>query len=155
MSMELYVLSDRRLASIAAWQQVLDRRNSDLKLPAYARPESMQGFLPVQLRGEKGGFECRHEDTAELMRTYPEVAFGQAWRHTLAFRWGASLLECLCAWTAATAYASATGGIVFDPEQGEILNVRQAGDRILEMQAAMPVVQAALQRMTEQARKTG
>lgn len=51
MSVDLYVLSDRRLVSVAAWQQAIDGERSELVLPADTSIDKLDGFLPVRWNG--------------------------------------------------------------------------------------------------------
>lgn len=58
--------------------------------------------------------------TPELIVDWPDVDFGHAWKLVLAFRIGASFKSLLGAWIAATAYARATDGIVFDEADAKL-----------------------------------
>src|SRR5947207_14995677 len=108
MAMEFFVLSDRRLASIAEWQQAITAEGFQLLLSTETPFEAMNGFLPVHLgespadfEGTKAsdpvlpapfgvqhaGFECAHCDLQDLIDRHPEVDFGRRWSHVLRFRW--------------------------------------------------------------------
>ena len=65
-------------------------------------------------------------DAGELIDDYTDIDFGHRWKHVLAFRWGADFAACLSAYMAATAYAKATDGVVFDPQEGEVLTPPKA-----------------------------
>ncbi|HEX7789410.1 MAG TPA: hypothetical protein VF467_02655, partial [Afipia sp.] len=68
--MELYVLSDTRLASIGEWQQAIDAGGFPLRLST-ARPfAELSGVLPVQLSDRQAAFECDHWDLGDLVETY-------------------------------------------------------------------------------------
>src|SRR5689334_4872988 len=110
MSIEIHVLSDQRLASIAKWQEAIDSEDFALKLPSDTQLDEVSGFLPAFLADVQSGFECYHDDAHELMEGYADsVEFGRVWNHALSFRWGGLLREGVSAYMAATAYAGATG----------------------------------------------
>ena len=138
MSMELFVLSDRPLESIAEWQQAITAAGFSLTLPAETPFEALDGFLPVQLGERSTGFECSHWDANEVMAECPEIDFGRRWRHALSFRWGgADPYQSPAVFMAGAAYAGATDGVVLDWEQGELLTPQQAAEnaRVLEKEA--------------------
>ena len=119
MSMEIHCLSDRQLSSMAEWQHAIDAEGFALALST-ARPiHSLEGFVPAQSGEMESGFECYHDDDSELLVAYASVDFGHPWRFALSFRWGGNLAACLAAYQAGAAYAKATGGVVFDPEQAK------------------------------------
>src|SRR5437763_1035537 len=105
MSMEIYVLSNMRLASIDDWQQAIDAEGFGLRLSADTPFEAVRGHLPAWWGDKQAGFECDHWEASELMHEHPEINFGRRWAHALAFRWGADLYACQGANMAATAYA--------------------------------------------------
>ena len=144
MSMEIYVLSDRRLASIADWQQALDAEGFGLQLSAERAFDALRGHLPAQ-RGEnkEAGFECDHGDAGELIDDYTDIDFGHRWKHVLAFRWGADFAACLSAYMAATAYAKATDGVVFDPQEGEVLTPPKALEVVRSLEKELPSIEQA------------
>jgi hypothetical protein len=122
MSIEIHVLSDRQLPSIAAWQQAITVEAFALALEVEL--EKASGFVPAFLSGRQSGFELYHDDAAELMETYtdtPGLVFDHAWKHALSFRWGSLDHEGISAFMAATAYARATGGVVFEPQEGVLM----------------------------------
>jgi len=131
MSMEIWVLSDTQLNSIAEWQAAIDLESYPLQLSADATLAKLRGFLPMQLRGERAGCECFHDPVDELITTYSNVDFGHAWKCALGFRWGGSFTEMQCAWMAATAYAAATNGIVVDDQE---LRIRTPGESRSEVE---------------------
>ena len=113
MAMEFFVLSDRRLASIAEWQQAITAEGFQLLLSTETPFEAVNGFLPVRL-GEKpadvectkaldvfasalgeqqAGFECSHCDPLDLINRHPEVDFGRRWSRVLRFRWDGHVVD--------------------------------------------------------------
>ncbi|HKS83987.1 MAG TPA: hypothetical protein VJR71_00770 [Pseudolabrys sp.] len=131
MSMEIHVLSNTKLPAIEAWQQAIDTEAFNLKLDPDVKLEMASGFVPALLHDTESGFECFHDDVAELMETYAETALadsGEHWKHALSLRWGSQSHEGVSVFMAAAAYARATQGVVFEPEEGRILTVDECGD---------------------------
>jgi hypothetical protein len=150
MSMELHVFSNRALDSMAAWQEAIKAQGFALELSAALPLSSHRGFLPARSGGRQTGFECYHDDPADLRLAYHDIDFGRAWTYALSLRWGARLLECFAAWMAAAAYANATDGVVFDPDTSELLAAQQAIERAREIERELPVIEASLgQRASE------
>jgi hypothetical protein len=56
MSMELHVLSDRPLNSVAEWQRAIDREGFQLRLSSDIQFATASGMLPVTLEGKQTGF---------------------------------------------------------------------------------------------------
>src|SRR3972149_3206037 len=75
MAMELYVLSDRRLASIGEWQQAIDAEGFALRLSDETPLDAVDGFLPAQVNGKSAGFECNHWAAGELMTEAAGIEF--------------------------------------------------------------------------------
>ena len=124
--MEIHVLSDERLPSIDAWQQAIDAERFDLKLDPEVEFDKASGFLPALLRGKQSGFESYHDDPRELMESYADVPYFKscpAWKHALSFRWGSLAHEGASVFMAAAAYAKATDGVVYEPEEGKALTL--------------------------------
>jgi hypothetical protein len=120
MSMELYVLSGRQLASIAEWQAAIDREGFGLKLDGETDFAALDGYLPAHLGQALAGFEVNHWDAQAMKRDDPDnFDFVKDEAHILAFRWGGSEHELFGVFAAASAYARATGGWAFDCESGE------------------------------------
>lgn len=129
MSIEIHVLSDQRLPSIAEWQKAISSEGFELRLSADVQFDEMSGFIPAFLAGKQSGFECYHDDARELMQAYVDnVEFNRTWKHALSFRWGSLMHEAVSAYMAATAYARTTGGVVFDPQDGKIMTPAESRD---------------------------
>jgi hypothetical protein len=125
--MELYVLSDKRLASIDDWQRAIDSEGFPLRLSAETPFDHLKGLLPARLRDAPTGFECDQWDAGDVLKDYADVDFGRVWTSVLAFRWlGSNFAEMEAAWMASSAYARATDGVVFDLESGEVLTSSRA-----------------------------
>lgn len=150
MAMELFVLSDRRLSSIAEWQQAIDAEGFALRLSDETSFDALNGVLPVQLDGKQTGFECVHWNAGELMREASDIDFGQEWKYALSFRWlGSRLDEGDAALMAAAAYARATGGVVLDWDNDRLLGPDQVKEIVRESLQSRPAVEEAVRRVIE------
>ncbi len=147
--MELFVLSDKQLTSVAEWQTAIDGEGYPLKLDSNRSIESLNGFLPTRLRDTKTGFECNPWPADEFMREMSSTNFGHAWKHILAFRWGGNLNQVPAVWMAATAYAKATGGVLFDEEQGKIRSAADARSVVEQIEREMPEMEALLRELNK------
>jgi hypothetical protein len=122
--MELYVISPKRLDTIQEWQKAVNEFQFPIRLSEDVDFERTSGFLPVLLNGKLSGFECDHwtiDDIKESL-SFHHIALDPNLKHVLAFRWGGNFDELICATQASTAYALATGGLIFDPQEGEMLS---------------------------------
>jgi hypothetical protein len=146
MSMEIHVLSDRKLNSIADWQRAIDAAGFALQLSSEASFAALAGFLPAQAGTKASGFECYHDDPRELTIGYHDLDFGRPKAFALSFRWGASLVECLAASMAAAAYASATDGVLFDPQDSRLYAPPEALEMARQMERDLPIIEAQLKR---------
>jgi hypothetical protein len=145
MSMGLHVLSDQRLNNSAEWQHAMNLASYPVQLSDGFQFASINGFAPVALNGTQTGFECFHDDVSKAMDFLGRENFGYQWKYALAFRWrGTSLDELQAAWMAATAYAAATGGIVFDHEAGKVLTLREARAAVDQIIRNIPRMAEAL-----------
>jgi hypothetical protein len=148
MSMEICVLSDVRLSSVDEWQKAIDGEGFSLRL-SYDKPlAQVGGFLPAYLNDKLTGFECRQRDLADITSAYPEIKFGRVWKCVLVFIWGGDFNEMQAAWMAATAYARATGGIIFDEEQGQLYDAAQAAQTVHEIVREIPNLKAMIRDLT-------
>ena len=144
MSMEMCVLSDTRLNSISEWQRAIDVEGFPLRL-SYDEPlGELRGFLPAYLSDQKTGFECHHVEPRELTDTYDNIKFGHEWKYVLAFVWIGDFNEMQAAWMAATAYACATAGVVFDEQGGALLEPLQALQAVQDIQRDLPKLEAMM-----------
>lgn len=144
MSMEMYVLSDRRLASVDAWQEAIDQGGFPLRLSQETPFAKLHGALPVVLGQRQTAFECDHWNSKELMAEKPDVDFGHAWTYALAFRWGGDVYAGSSAYAAAAAYAAATDGVIFDCQEGKIISTQRAAATSRELKQSKPVVDEAV-----------
>lgn len=151
MAMELHVLSDRRLTSIAEWQRAIDTESFPLQLSRDVELGTIGGFLPGQLEGKNSGFECYCDDVAEIMNVDSDLDFGRAWTFALGLRIIGDFTELRSAWMAATAYAYATGGIVYDPQEDKLYTHDEAREVVRDIEANWPAMEAAVQAAVKKA----
>jgi hypothetical protein len=144
MAMELYVLFDNALNSIAEWQQAIDAEGFALRSSTDTPLQRLNGFLTTQLRGKRTGFECAHWDSRKLLTENPRIDFGHTWKHALAFRWGADLYASPAAYMAGAAYAKATDGVVLDCEENKIFTPERAAQVARDLDKGIPAVEAAV-----------
>lgn len=133
MSMELFVLSDRKLESIADWQTAIDGEGFALRFANGTRLKELSGFLPMQLDGRKAGCECEDLAADEILAAYADIEFDHRWQHALALRFGGDIDACIAAYMAGSAYARATDGCVLDGEEGRVLTPREAVNVVREL----------------------
>jgi hypothetical protein len=138
MSMEMSVFSDRRLASTEEWQRAIATEGFGLELDATVVLDAARGFFPTRLGGKLTGFECYHNDAAELIDEYPEIDFGRHWSHAVGLRIIGNCAEVRAAWMAATAYARACGGVVWDSESGEVKSPDRAAQVARDLDRSLP-----------------
>src|SRR6266581_4581264 len=104
--MELFVLCNRRLASIAEWQRSISAEGFHLMLSTQTQFDALDGFLPAILVEKQTGFECAHRNPQTLIGEHPKFEFAARSRHALAFRWdGLDIFQTAAAWIAGAAYA--------------------------------------------------
>jgi hypothetical protein len=140
MSIEIFVLSDKQLATIAEWQRAIDAEGFELRLDASRPFEALSGHLPAHRGARHAGFECDHWDPSDVMdeESCADIEFGRRWTQALAFRFGGDLHALWGAYAAAAAYAKATDGVVFDGESGEVLPPESAVAIAREFEQDLP-----------------
>jgi hypothetical protein len=146
MSMEMVILSDREVGSIAEWQAAINAEGYPLQLDPEMQFECLSGFLPSHLRGQLTGFECYHEQADQCMRDNSDIDFGHDWKFALSFVWlGSRWNELIAAWMAGTAYAQATAGIIFDGEEGKLFTAAEARKMVHDLENPSPAAVAAME----------
>lgn len=93
MSMDLYVFSDARLASIAEWQEAIDAEKFDLQLSNEIALSQVDGFLPARLHGRQTGFECNHWDAGELIAGLKPIIRISTWNDRGSLCWRSAGLD--------------------------------------------------------------
>jgi hypothetical protein len=140
--MEICVFSDSRPDSISDWQNAVNAEGFALRLKDDEPLAEVSGFLPASLRGRQTGFECYHVDAREMIDTYQNIQFGRQWKYALVLVWGGDFAEMQAACMAATAYARATSGIVFDPQASQLLSASQAFEMVQDNERVLPQLEA-------------
>ncbi|MCG6203726.1 hypothetical protein LPW26_03680 [Rhodopseudomonas sp. HC1] len=153
MSMEIYVLSDRKLSSMSEWQSAIDSEGFPLRLSAAMPLGTIHGALPVTLHDRSSAFECDHRDAKTVISETPDVSFGRPWRYAIVFRWGGDIDAGVSAYLAAAAYAAATGGRVLDCAEGKLVSPAQAAKTATELDQGRALIAEAVRRATEMFRK--
>jgi hypothetical protein len=145
MAMELHVLSDRRLISIAEWQQAVDDLDFPLQLATDIQLDTMQGFLPCVLQERKTGFECYNDDAIDFVPQLRNGTLGPGWLFALGFRWIGDPIEMEAAWMAATGYAQATAGVIFDHQEGRAFTANEAKQIVQAIEHDLPKFQRTME----------
>jgi len=145
MAMELHVFSSRRLNSTAEWQRAIDAQGFPLRLAADVQFASADGFFPAKLENQQTGFECYHDNAKETVRFLGVGNFDTIWKYALGFRWRGDFTELEAAWMAATAYAAATNGIIFDHEEGKTFTPQQGCDLVARFISERPLVKSLME----------
>ena len=120
------------------WQRAIDSERLRIVLPADASIDGLRGYLPVHHYDKQTGFECHHYNATEMMAFCQGVNFGHAWTQCLCFIWGSDFDEALAASMASAAYAKATDGIVYDPQDDVIMSPREALDARQTHESELP-----------------
>ena len=144
MSMEICVLSDSRLTSIEQWQRAIDAEGFPLQLSDGDLLDRDGGCLTAQLRDKRTSIEYRIEGFRRLKDFYRDINFGYDWKYVVALPWIRGFDGLAAAWMAATAYARATQGVIFDPQEGKLFNSEQALKVIQDTEGTRPQAEAVL-----------
>jgi hypothetical protein len=146
MAMQLCVLSDDRPNSISEWQKAIDAEGFPLRL-SNADPERN---LVAHLCDEETSIEYDVHDFNELKDAYRRVNFGRNWRYAISFTWCSDFAEEIAAWMAATAYARATNGVVFDEQEAKIFTPEESLKIARDTEQRRPAMEAMLRNYIEQ-----
>ena len=138
MAMQICVLCDDRLGSIAEWQRSIDAEGFPLRL-SDADPERN---LAAQLGDEETSIEYGVYDFSELKDAFEHVNFGRDWKYAVAFTWSSDFAEEIASWMAATAYAHATNGRIFDEQEAKIFTPEESLKIISDTEQRRPAMEA-------------
>jgi hypothetical protein len=145
MSMGICVFSDRILGSIAEWQRAIDAEGLPLRLSG-----DVGGILLGQLHDESTDFEFHARDAQEMMQSYGPAKFDHEWKYAFEFIWGGlNVNNGPGSWMAATAYARATSGIIFDEEEGKLFSPAAALDVARDLEQFLPELRERKQRLMQ------
>jgi hypothetical protein len=136
MSVELHVfLSKHSLPDIRHWQAAIDSHGFDVKLDSGVDVGAQSGYLPAVFKGIDSGFEFHVAPASDVIEAYPDIAGRLSGIDIVGnFRWFGDLNEMACAMAAAAALTSMSGGVWFDPQDGEM---RDALGAIKEAQSGI------------------
>lgn len=128
MSMELHVfLPKLALPDVHRWQAAIDTLGIDVRLDPDVDVETHSGFWPAAFNGQPGGFEFDVAPASDVIEVAPDIAGRVRGLDIVGnFRWGGDLNEMASALTAAAALASISGGVWFDPQEGQCLDATAA-----------------------------
>jgi hypothetical protein len=146
MSMQICVLAASRLSSIPEWQKAIDAEGFPLRL-SNAEPGRN---LTARLGEEETSIEYGIYDFGELKDSYKHVNFGHDWKYVVAFTSSSDFSEEIAAWMAATAYARASNGIIFDEQEGELFTPDESLRITQEIEQRRPELEAALRGFAQQ-----
>lgn len=146
MPMQLSVLSDSRISSIAEWQKAIDAEG----FPLWLSDADPSRNLAAQLGDEETSIEYGVYDFLELKEAYKHVSFGHDWTYAITFTWSSDFAEEIAAWMAATAYARATNGVVFDGQEGRILTPEESLKIARDTEQRRPAMEAIVRDYIDQ-----
>jgi hypothetical protein len=146
MSMQICVLADSRLNSIAVWQKSIDAEGFPLRLSDADPTRNLAARLP----NEETSIEYGIYDFGELKSTYKQVNFDHDWKYVVAFTWSSDFAEEIAAWMAATAYARAVDGVIFDEHEGKFFTPDESAQIVREIERRRPEMEAALRSFVQQ-----
>jgi hypothetical protein len=146
MSIQICVLTDSLIAGIAEWQRVIDSEDFPLRIS----DDDPNRNLAARLHGEEAEISYDAHDFSELKDTYKAKNFGRDWKYAVAFTWSSDVADAIASWMAATAYARATDGIVFDEQEGKLLTPEESLRVVRELERDRPEMEAALRSFVQQ-----
>jgi hypothetical protein len=146
MSMQICVLADSRLSSIAEWQKSIDNEG----FPLWLSDDDPNRNLVARLREMETSIEYGIYDFVELKDTYKHVNFGHDWKYVIAFTWSSDFVEDIAAWMAAIAYARAVDGAIFDEQEGRLFTPEESLQIVREIERLQPEMEAALRSFVQQ-----
>jgi hypothetical protein len=145
MSMQICVLADSRLGSIEEWQKSIDAEGFPLRLS----DDDPNRNLVARLREEETEIEYDIHDFQELKDTYKSVNFGRDWKYTIAFTWSSDFAEEIAAWMAATGYARAVDGVIFNEQEGKLFTPSEAAQIVRDIEQRQPDMETILRSVVQ------
>jgi hypothetical protein len=126
--MEYYVLCSKNVKSFEELQTCINDLGFDLKIQLTVDLNNYTGHLNALWRGREAGFEFSSFSPSELLETYSDVDFGGPWPQAYVLYVG-TLTGCVGACIATAALARITGGLVFDPQEDDVMSAEDATTR--------------------------
>lgn len=108
----------------AAWQQAIAATGLPVMLDDDFDPDTFSGFLPCKLRGVASGFEYFANRLSPAEAAERGAPLGADFSVALVTH--ADLKEFACSAVAAGALAHASGGLLVDPQSGELFPASDA-----------------------------
>lgn len=146
MSMELYVFSDKKLSSIAEWNAILSTEGFEVEI-ADDPIESLDGHQPTKLRGRDVWLEFNHWDAKRFLAEETYIQPDRQWTCLLALRWSFDVYAAPAAYMAASAYAKATSGVIYDCEEGRFISWKEGGKIARNLDERAPILEAHLRQI--------
>lgn len=125
----LVVLAASKAPDWSSWNQALWEAHAPASLARSVDLQHYNGFLPVRVQGRATGFYFVAESGSDLAVQYPALAtlpLSKPIAYSLTY--GARPEECAAAFLTAAVLVSRFEGVVFDPQQGVVLNLEQVND---------------------------
>jgi hypothetical protein len=135
MSVELHVFFPySKMPTVQQWQNAVYSNEFDLKLPTLSSIQEHSGFLLIDYQENSTGFEFDVSDPFDTVNAYDIAQIVPYSNYVVAnFRWGGDLLACATAFATASLLAIITEGIVFDPQEGDIFDTKEALEEARQM----------------------
>jgi len=123
MAIELHVfLTLSSMPTMQLWQSRIDAADVGLVLDGEIDIARHSGYLPAVLGSHPSGFEFYGGGIADLFGGQVPAEAGSC-DHVATFVTGSDFVELKCAMFAAGALADLSGGILMDPQAGEVISV--------------------------------
>ncbi len=154
MSMQICVFADRLLDSISEWQRAIDAESFPLWLSNDVPLSEVDGVLPGRLGDQPTGFEFHPRDAKEMMEFYSRTNFAHDWKYAHVFIWGGlNPANSPASWMAATAYARATGGVIYDEEEGKLFSPEAAVAVARDLERFLPELNERIRQLAARPRE--
>jgi hypothetical protein len=140
MSVELLVvLAASKAPDWSSWNQALWEAHVPASLARSVDLRRHEGFLPVRVQGRATGFYFLVESASDLAMQYPALATVPLIKPIVySLSYGGRPEECAAAFLAASVLVSRFAGVVFDPQQGALLNLEQVNDGARQCLSLVP-----------------
>lgn len=140
MAMQICVLTDERIDSVAEWQKAVEGEGFALQLS----DADAKRNLVARLGDEETEIEYGVYTFAELKEAFGDVNFRRNWKYAVGFTWSSNFAEEIAAWMAATAYARVTNGVIFDEQEGKLFTPDESVEVTREIERRRPEMEAIL-----------
>ena len=125
----LVVLATSKAPDWSSWNQALWDVRAPVSLARSVDLRRHKGFLPARVKGRASGFYFLVESATDLAVQYPVLASVPLAKPIVySLSYGARPEECAAAFLSASVLVSRFDGVVFDPQQGLMLNLEQVND---------------------------